>query len=437
MTFRKAGLGAGLLVLFAACPAYAQTASGPRPDSGATSWVLVSATLVLFMTIPGLALFYGGMVRKKNALAIANQSFAITCLVTLLWIVVGYSLAFTGSNPWIGGFGRLMGRGMTDGTLVGRIPESVFMFFQMTFAIITPAVITGAFADRMKFSALLLFSGLWLLFVYCPVAHWVWAVDPTTGAPVGFLAKRGLLDFAGGTVVEVNSGVAGLTAALVLGPRKGFGHDNMAPHNLMLTLMGASMLWVGWIGFNSGSAAAANGHTGMAVLATQVAAAAAGLAWMSAEWMKGGKPSVLGILSGAVAGLVAITPASGYVTPGGALIIGLIAGFLCYWGSTTLKHALRYDDALDAFGVHGIGGMAGTLLTGVFAVKIIGGTPGLLEGNLHQMVVQAEGVGMTIVYTAAVSFLLLKLVDLLVGLRVPPEVETEGLDMALHGEAIH
>ncbi len=437
MSIRTAGLAAAIFSVATASPAFAQTAAAPVADSGATAWVLLSGVLVLFMTIPGLALFYGGMVRKKNALAIANQSFAITCLVTLLWIVVGYSLAFTGKNEWIGGFSRVMGRGMTDGSMVGHIPESVFMFFQMTFAIITPAVITGAFADRMKFSALLLFSGLWLLAVYCPVAHWAWAANPVTGAPVGFLAKRGLLDFAGGTVVEINSGVAGLTAALFLGPRKGFGHDNMAPHNLMLTLVGASMLWVGWIGFNSGSAAAADGHTGMAVLATQIAAAAAGMAWMAAEWMKGGKPSVLGILSGAVAGLVAITPASGYVSPGGALIIGLIAGFLCYWGSTSLKHALKYDDALDAFGVHGIGGMAGTLLTGVFAVKIIGGTPGLLEGNVHQMVVQAEGVGMTIVFTAVMTFVLLKIVDLVIGLRVSPQVEIEGLDMALHGETLH
>ena len=441
MTFRwKSPLSLGwlaCLLVGAVSPALAQDAAvAPTLDTGATSWVLVSGTLVLFMTIPGLALFYGGMVRKKNALAIANQSFAITCFVTVLWAVIGYSLAFGSGNEYIGGFSRFMLRGIEKSSMSGIIPESVYAYFQLTFAIITPAVITGAFADRMKFSALLVFSSAWLIFVYCPIAHWAWASD-AAGNPVGMLGARGLLDFAGGTVVEINSGVAGLVAAIVIRPRKGFGTENLAPHNLMLTLVGASMLWVGWIGFNSGSAIAADGRTGMAVLATQIAAAAAGVAWMAAEWIKSGKPSVLGILSGAVAGLVGITPASGYVAPEGALVIGIVAGLVCYWGSTSLKHALKYDDSLDAFGVHGIGGMVGTLLTGVYAVESICGTKGGLEGNWHQLLIQAEGVAVTVIYTSVVTFIILKVVDLAIGLRVTQDEETEGLDMALHGETIH
>ncbi|MGE5503613.1 MAG: ammonium transporter [Actinomycetota bacterium] len=420
----------------AAQAAAAAAPAAPTLDTGATAWMLTSTALVLMMTIPGLALFYGGMVRKKNVLGTMMQSFAITCLVTVLWAVVGYSLAFTGESPFIGSLDRLFLDGMDKAALSGPIPESVFMMFQMTFAIITPALITGAFADRMKFSAMLVFMTLWLLVVYAPIAHWVWMLDPS-GAAIGFLGKMGVLDFAGGTVVHINAGVAGLVAAIVLGPRKGYGTDNMAPHNLTLSVIGASLLWVGWFGFNAGSAVAADGRAGMAMAVTQIATGAAALSWMFAEWILRKKPSVLGIVSGAVAGLVAITPASGFVGPKGALIIGLVAGVVCYWGATGLKHALKYDDSLDAFGVHGIGGITGAILTGVFAVEKIGGTAGLLEGNGAQVLTQVYGVLITLVYTAIVSFILLKVIDMVMGLRVSPEEEREGLDLALHGETVH
>ncbi|MGH3183501.1 MAG: ammonium transporter, partial [Streptosporangiaceae bacterium] len=327
----------------------APAAVAPKLDSGDTAWMLTSVALVLMMTIPGLALFYGGMVRKMNVLATVMQSFAITCLVTVLWTVVGYSLAFTPGSPWIGGLGQLFLKGMEIGTtnaLSPTIPEPVYMCFQMTFAIITPALICGAFADRMKFSALLWFMGAWSLLVYCPIAHWVWGAD-------GFLNNAGVLDFAGGTVVHINAGVAGLVCALVLGKRKGYGTEMFAPHNLVYSVIGASLLWVGWFGFNAGSATAANGNAAMAMAVTQIATAAAALAWMFVEWAARGKPSTLGIISGAVAGLVAITPASGFVEPGGALAIGAAAGIGCFWGATGLKHAFGYDDSLDAFGVHG------------------------------------------------------------------------------------
>ncbi|MCD4485394.1 ammonium transporter [Chromobacterium vaccinii] len=393
--------------------------------------MLTSTALVLFMTIPGLALFYGGMVRKKNVLATLMQSFAITALVTVLWAVVGYSLAFTVGTPYIGDLSRFMLDGMVymkDAgklavhPLAGTIPESVFMTFQMTFAIITPALITGAFAERMKFSAMLAFIALWSLLVYVPVAHWVWA-------PGGWMGDKGVLDFAGGTVVHINAGVAGLVTALVLGKRVGFGREAMPPHNLVLTLVGASMLWVGWFGFNAGSAGAADGRAGMAMVTTQVATAMAALAWMFAEWATKKKPSVLGIASGAVAGLVAITPAAGFVDVKGALIIGLAAGAVCFWGATGLKHMLGYDDSLDAFGVHGVGGILGALLTGVFAVKDIGGADGSLA-------TQALGVGVTIAYCGIVTFILLKLVDIVLGLRVAEDEEREGLDLVLHGERV-
>jgi Amt family ammonium transporter len=419
-----------------AAPAAAAAAPAPTLDTGATAWMLTSTALVLMMTIPGLALFYGGMVRQKNVLATMAQSFAITALVTVLWAVIGYSLAFTGESPYIGGLDRLLLGGIEKATLSGTIPETVFVMFQMTFAIITPALITGAFADRMKFSAMLVFMTLWLIVVYAPIAHWVWAMDANS-QPVGFLGKWGVLDFAGGTVVHINAGIAGLVAAIVIGPRKGFGSDNMAPHNLTLTVIGASLLWVGWFGFNAGSAVAADGRAGFAMLVTQVATAAAALSWAFAEWVLRKKPSVLGLVSGAVAGLVAITPASGFVGVGGALVIGLVAGVVCYWGATGLKHALGYDDSLDAFGVHGIGGITGAILTGVFAVENIGGTKGLLEGNAGQVLTQFYGVAVTMVYTAIVTFIILKLVDLVIGLRVTPEEEREGLDLALHGETIH
>ncbi len=440
------GVGPALGLALVTSAAWAEEAAAPAAaaaapvvlDTGATAWMLTSTALVLLMTIPGLALFYGGMVRKKNLLATMMQSFAVTCLVTVLWAVIGYSLAFTGEGAFLGGMERFLLNGMDKGALAlpNPVPESVFMMFQMTFAIITPALITGAFADRMKFSSMLVFMGLWLIVVYCPIAHWVWSTDEK-GAAVGFLGKMGVLDFAGGTVVHINAGVAGLIACLVLGPRKGFGTDNMAPHNLSLSIIGASLLWVGWFGFNAGSAVAADGRAGMAMAVTQIATAAAALSWMSAEWILRKKPSALGIISGAVAGLVAITPASGFVDPKGALIIGLVAGVICYWGATGLKHALKYDDSLDAFGVHGIGGITGAILTGVFAVEKIGGTAGLLEGNSGQVLTQVYGVLITLVYTAVVSFILLKAIDLVMGLRVTAEEEREGLDLALHGETVH
>ena len=418
----------------AAAPATAPAAAANAINSGDTAWMLTSTALVLMMTIPGLALFYGSIVRKMNVLATVMQSFAITCLVTVLWMVIGYSLAFTEGNPFFGGFGRLLLDGMgvdAINDLAKTIPESVYMCFQMTFAIITPALICGAFADRMKFSALLWFIGLWSILVYAPIAHWVWG-------PGGFLNDAGILDFAGGTVVHINSGVAGLVAALVLGKRRGYRSEPMAPHNLVLSVVGASLLWVGWFGFNAGSAAAANGNAGMAMAVTQIATATAALTWMFVEWALKGKPSVLGIISGAVAGLVAITPASGFVDPKGSLIIGIAAGVLCYWGATGLKNALGYDDSLDAFGVHGIGGTTGAILTGVLAVSAIGGEghSGLVDGNAHQVLVQLYGVGCTVVYDAIASLILLKLIDVIIGLRVDADTEREGLDLAIHGEVI-
>jgi Amt family ammonium transporter len=386
------------------------------------------------MTIPGLALFYGGMVRKKNVLATVMQSFAITCLVTVLWMIVGYSLAFTDGTPFIGGFSRVMLNGMgldAINPLAKTIPESVYMCFQMTFAIITPALIAGAFADRMKFSAMMWFMAAWSLLVYAPVAHVVWGGD-------GYLNGAGVLDFAGGTVVHINAGVAGLVACLVLGKRKGLGTEHFAPHNLVLSVIGASLLWVGWFGFNAGSAGGANTNAGMAFAVTQIATAAAALSWMFIEWALRGKPSVLGIISGAVAGLVAITPASGFVDPTGSLIIGIVAGGACFFGATTLKSVLGYDDSLDAFGVHGVGGMVGAFLTGVFAKAAIGGEgkSGWIDGNPGQMLIQLEGIAFTVIYSAIASFIILKVIDLVMGLRVEEETERDGLDLALHGEVV-
>jgi Amt family ammonium transporter len=401
----------------------------PALDSGDTAWMLTSTALVLMMTVPGLAMFYGGMVRKKNVLAMAMQVFATACLATLVWMVAGYSLAFSGEGPFLGDLSRLLLRGLAVDGLSGTIPESLFMTFQMTFAIITPALIAGAFADRMKFPALLWFMGLWGVVVYAPIAHWVWGAG-------GWIGGLGALDFAGGTVVHINCGIAGLVAAIVLGRRLGYGTENMAPHNLTLSVIGASLLWVGWFGFNAGSAAAANGRAGMAMAVTQIATAAAALAWMFVEWLRLGKPSVLGILSGAVAGLVAITPASGFVAPQGALVIGIAAGAICYWASISLKHALGYDDALDVFGIHGVGGIVGAVLTGVFAVEAIGGTPGALEGNLGQILIQIYSVLATIVWCALGSFVLLKVIDVTIGLRLGAETERDSLDLQLHGETV-
>jgi ammonium transporter, Amt family len=399
--------------------------------AGDTAWMLTATALVLLMTIPGLALFYTGMVRKKNALGTIAHSFITTCIATILWVVVGYSLAFTPGSPFIGSLDRFMLHGMhffkeagqlTVSHIAQTIPESVFMMYQMTFAIITPALITGAFAERLKFSALILFVALWSLVVYVPVAHWVWE-------PTGWMAAMGILDFAGGTVVHINAGISGLVAALVIGPRLGFGKEPMPPHNLVLTVIGGSLLWVGWFGFNAGSAVAADGRAGMAMLVTQLATAVAAMAWMFAEWISRGKPSVLGMVSGAVAGLVAITPASGFVDVEGAFVIGGVAGVACYWGATTLKSWGKYDDSLDVFGVHAIGGIVGALLTGVFAVKAIGG----VEGNIGK---QAIGVVATLLYSGVMTWIILKLVNLIVGLRVSPEQERDGLDLALHGEHI-
>ncbi|MDA1089143.1 MAG: ammonium transporter [Proteobacteria bacterium] len=409
----------------------ALAAEAPKLDSGDTAWMLTSTVLVLMMTIPGVALFYGGMVRKKNVLATAVQSFAVTCVMTVLWMIVGYSLAFTdggAANAFVGGLDKMLLRGIGVGSLTGTVPETVFMTFQMTFAIITPALITGALADRMKFSSLLVFLSLWMVLVYAPITHWVWGG--------GFLANAGVLDFAGGTVVHINSGVAALVGAIVLGKRRGYGTENMAPHNLILSMIGASLLWVGWFGFNAGSAVAANGNAGMAMAVTQIAAAAAAVSWMVIEWIFRGKPSVLGIISGAVAGLVAITPASGYVDPFGALIIGITAGLVCYWGAVVLKPKLGYDDTLDVFGVHGLGGITGAILTGVFAVKAIGGTSGLLEGNAGQVLIQLEGIAATIVYCAIATYIILKVVGAVMGLRVDEETEVGGLDYNLHGETV-
>ena len=433
---RQRALAAGALLasLAAAAPALAQApAAPPKFDSGDTAWMLTSVALVLMMTIPGLALFYGGMVRKMNVLATVMQSFTVTCLVTVLWTILTYSMAFTTGSPLVGGMSRFLLAGMTLDSvndLAKTIPESVYMCFQMTFAIITPALICGSVADRMKFSALLWFIGLWAVLVYAPVAHWVWGPD-------GFLNNAGVLDFAGGTVVHVNSGVAGLMCALMLGKRRGYGRDPMAPHNLVLTLVGASLLWVGWFGFNAGSAVSAGASAGMAMAVTQIATATAALTWMFIEWGLRGKPSVLGICSGAVAGLVAITPASGFVDPRAALVIGIVAGIACYWGATGLKHAFGYDDSLDAFGVHAIGGTAGALLTGVLAVSAVSaGHSGLIDGNAHQILTQLYAVVVVATYDAVVSLVLLKLIDLVIGLRVDTDTEREGLDLAIHGEVV-
>ena len=380
------------------------------------------------MTIPGLALFYGGMVRKKNVLSLLMQCFAICCLMSILWMVIGYSLAFDTGNAYVGGLGKVFLKDLTVGAVNGTIPDSLFMVFQMTFAIITPALIVGAFADRMKFSAMLWFTGIWMLVVYAPIVHWVWGG--------GFLSKDGVLDFAGGTVVHINAGVAGLVAAIMIGKRKGLGTESLAPHNLILSVIGAALLWVGWFGFNAGSALAANGTAAMAMVVTQIATAAAALTWMFIEWRLRGKPSVLGIISGAIGGLVSITPAAGFVDPMGALFIGIGSGIACYWGATWLKRKAGYDDALDVFGIHGIGGIVGALLTGVFANKAIGGTAGLLEGNAGQVITQAWGIIATVIWCAIATAIILKVIDLIIGIRVDEETERDGLDRGLHGEAI-
>ena len=439
-TLKKAGLGAAATVaslLAMAGGAYAAT-KDPL-NSGDTAWMITSSALVLMMTIPGLGLFYAGMVRKKNVLATLAQSFGATCIITVLWMIIGYSIAFTpnpnsATNAWIGGFAYLFLKPMglnAVSSLAGTIPESVYMFFQMTFAIITPALIAGALADRMKFSAFLWFMALWLLLVYCPIAHWVWGG--------GWLGTLGALDYAGGTVVHLNAGTAALVTCLVLGKRIGLGTENMSPHNLVLSVIGASLLWVGWFGFNAGSAVTAGYNAGMAAAATQIATAAAALGWMFAEWLIAKKPSVLGMISGAVAGLVAITPASGFVDPVGALIIGIAAGVVCYCSAVWLKKAIGYDDSLDAWGVHGVGGALGAMMTGMFASNAINSSSKgwLIDGNGHQMLIQFYDVGAVFLYCGIGTFIILKVIDMIVGLRVSPEVEVEGLDINLHGETVH
>ncbi len=428
--------GAPVAALFvaasaAAAPVQPDVVPFARISAGDTAWMLTSTALVLMMTVPGLALFYGGMVRKKNVLSTLMQSFAITCVVTILWWAVGYSLAFTsGPTPYLGGLGRRFFDGIVylhDAGLVSvsplapTIPESVYAMFQGTFAIITPALICGSLAERMKFSAMLWFMSIWLLVVYCPVAHWMWA-------PGGWFAAT-QLDFAGGTVVHVNAGIAGLASALMLGKRVGYGRTAMAPHNLTLTVIGAALLWVGWFGFNAGSALVSDGRAGMAFLATQVAAAAAAITWMFTEWLLKGRPSVLGIASGAVAGLVAITPAAGFVTPNSAVLIGALAGVVCYASATSMKKWLGYDDALDAFGVHGVGGILGALLTGALVSKAVSGATG-------SVLTQSKGVVATMAWSFLASVAILKAIDLTIGLRVSTDEEREGLDIALHGEAI-
>jgi ammonium transporter, Amt family len=424
--FKKVCTGAGGVILALALPAIA--CAQDAVDSGDTAWMLTSTALVLFMTIPGLSLFYAGMVRAKNALSVMMQCFAITCLVTVLWVVYLYSLAFGDDvNGFVGNLGKMFFSGVGADAVQGSIPETVFSMFQLTFAIITPALIIGAFAERMKFSALLWFMGLWVTFVYAPICHWVWGG--------GWLGGMGVLDFAGGTVVHINAGIAGLVAALVMGKRAGYPGTPMKPSNLVLTVVGAGMLWVGWFGFNAGSELAADGTAGMAMAVTQIATATAALTWMFSEWVSHGKPSALGIASGAVAGLVAITPASGFVGPIGALVIGVVAGYACYLAAVKVKRALGYDDSLDAFGVHGIGGIVGALLTGVFVDAGFGGA-GLADGVSigAQLGKQAVGVLATIVYCGVVSFIILKVVDVVVGLRAKDEAEEMGLDLALHDE---
>ena len=423
------GIIAALAGTLVAVPAFAQD---PTIDTGNTAWMITATALVLLMTIPGLALFYAGMVRKMNVLAIVMQSFAICCLITILWMVAGYSIAFSDGTAYFGGLSNLLLKNLTAGSISGSIPESVFMIFQMTFAIITPALITGAFADRMKFSAMLIFVGAWSLLIYAPLCHMVWQGG-------GLMFGWGVLDFAGGTVVHISSGVSGLVAALMIGKRNGYRKVPFVPHNLVYTVIGGSLLWVGWFGFNAGSALSAGPGAGMAMVVTQIAAAAAALAWMFCEWGAKGQPSILGIVSGAVAGLVGITPACGFVDPLGALVIGVVAGVGCFFASTAIKNRLGYDDALDVFGVHGVGGTIGAILTGVFATQAITGAAdpvGMIDGNGGQIVTQLLGVVTTIVFVGVGTAIILKVIDVTVGLRVPEEVERDGLDLALHGEAV-
>jgi Amt family ammonium transporter len=440
MKIRSLACAAAFTLL--ATPALAEMAAAPaapKIDSGDTAWMIAATALVLMMTLPGLALFYCGMVRKKNVLATMAQSVAAVCLVSILWVLLGYTLSFSGDAPPLGNLDRALLRGIgmdTVSALAPTIPEMLFMLYQMTFAIITVALVAGAVADRMRFSAFLLFSILWLFVVYVPLAHWVWGG--------GFLQKMGVIDFAGGTVVHINAGVAGLVAALVLGKRRGYGTENLAPYDLSLAVIGTGLLWVGWFGFNGGSALTAGSRASFAIATTHLAACAGALTWMVLEWQSRGKPSVLGIISGAIAGLGTITPASGFVLPWHGIVIGIIAGAGCYWACTKLKLWLGYDDSLDVFGVHGVGGLMGTILTGVFAVAALSispdtpkGVAGLFEGNPGQVVTQFIGAAVTVAWSGVMTFVILKLIDLVTPLRVGPEAEQMGLDISLHGESIH
>ena len=425
--------------MLTASAAFAQaTNTAPKIDAADTAWMISATGLVLMMTIPGLALFYAGMVRKKNMLATMAQSLAATFLVSILWAVIGYSLAFTGDGAYIGTLDRIFLQGMTLDAISPQaktIPESLFMIYQMTFAIITVALVAGSVADRLRFSAFLLFCTFWLLLVYVPIAHWVWGG--------GFLGTYGLIDFAGGTVVHLNAGIAGLVAAYVVGARRGYGSENLSPHDLTLAVIGTGLLWVGWLGFNGGSALGANSRAAMAIVSTHLAASAGAFIWMALEWWIRGKPSVLGMISGAVAGLGTITPASGFVLPMQAVLIGLIAGTVCFWACTWLKTKIGYDDSLDVFGVHGIGGMTGTFLAGVLAVgalsatpELPGGSPGLLEGNPQQVLAQFYGIGVTLLWSGVMTFVILKVIGAMVPLRVRHEDEVMGLDVSQHGEAL-
>lgn len=412
-------------ILLVTTAAFAAEAPKPVLNPGDAAWMLTSTALVLLMTIPGLALFYGGLVGKKNIVSTISQSFMITCVVTLVWFVCGYSLTFGEGNLFIGDLSKLFLKGVDVAALNMTVPETVFICYQLTFAIITVSLICGSIVERVNFGALFIFVVLWAALVYAPIGHMVWGG--------GYLSKLGVLDYAGGTVVHINSGVAGLVAALVIGKRK----SKARPHNIALTMIGASMLWVGWFGFNAGSAVAANGSAGMAMLVTQIAAATAGIAWMLVEWFSGEKkPSLLGMCSGAVAGLVAITPASGFVGPSGAFFIGLAAGTFCYFTCTKLKSALGYDDSLDVFGIHALGGALGAILTGVFTLKAIGGTAGLLEGNADQIKLQLIGVVVTSAYTAIATYIILKVVNFITPLRASDAQERDGLDLSQHGEQV-
>ena len=429
---RRAALAVALFAgASMAAPSLGFAAEEVKVSAADTAWMIVATALVLMMTIPGLALFYAGMVRKKNVLATMAQSLAAVALISILWIAFGYSLAFVGDGKWIGTLDRMMLSGMTMESVnsaAKNIPEALFAIYQMTFAVITVALVAGSVADRMRFSAYIAFCVGWFTLVYVPLAHWVWGG--------GFLAEAGVLDFAGGLVVHLSAGTAGLVAALVLGNRRGYGSENLAPYDLSLAVIGTGLLWVGWFGFNGGSALTASSRAVMAILATHLAACAGALMWSALEWATRRKPSVLGMISGAVAGLGTITPASGFVSPGGGIVIGLIAGAVCFWACTSLKMRMNYDDTLDVFGIHGIGGALGTLMAGIFAVAAIGGTAGLIEGNAKQLLTQLYGVGVTFVWTGAVTFVLLKLIDVIVPLRVSMQQEVEGLDITQHGEAL-